>query len=80
MQQNDKESRIQKNYEITLLYRFHAQKALFKVPKICNIIFWIEIDPPPLREAIIYKRNMKEFHEGGGGVIWFTLLTWFVHC
>ena len=24
------------------IYQFHAQKALFKVPKICNIIFWIE--------------------------------------
>ena len=33
--------------EITLLYQFHAQKALFKVPKICNINFWIENDPPP---------------------------------
>ena len=32
--------------EITLLYQFHAQKALFKVPKICNINFWIENDPP----------------------------------
>ena len=29
-------------------YQFHAQKALFKVPKICNINFWIENDPPPL--------------------------------
>ena len=27
-------------------YQFHAQKALFKVPKICNINFWIE-NPPP---------------------------------
>ena len=27
---------------MTLLYQFHAQKALFKVPKICNINFWIE--------------------------------------
>ena len=35
------------NPEITLLYQFHAQKALFKVPKICNINFWIENDPPP---------------------------------
>ena len=34
--------------EITLLYQFHAQKALFKVPKICNINLWIENDPPPL--------------------------------
>ena len=33
--------------EITLLYQFCAQNALFKVPKICNINFWIEKDPPP---------------------------------
>ena len=36
------------NPEITTLYQFHAQKALFKVPKICNIDFWIENYPPPL--------------------------------
>ena len=35
------------NPEIALLYQFHDQKALFKVPKICNISFWIENDPPP---------------------------------
>ena len=35
------------NPEITLLYQFHAQIALFKGPKICNINFWIENDPPP---------------------------------
>ena len=29
MQQNGKESRIQKNPEINLLYQFHAQKNLF---------------------------------------------------
>ena len=35
--------------EITLLYQFHAQKALFKVPKIYDINFWIENDLlPPL--------------------------------
>ena len=34
------------NPEITLLYQFHAQKALLKVPKICNINFLIENDPP----------------------------------
>ena len=33
--------------EMTPLYQFHAQKALFKVPKICNINFGIENDPPP---------------------------------
>ena len=27
--------------------QFHDQKALFKVPKICNIIFRIENDTPP---------------------------------
>ena len=32
----------------TLLCPFHAQKALFKVSKICNINFWIENDPTPL--------------------------------
>ena len=36
------------NPEITLLNQFHAQKALFKVPKICNINFWIGNAPPPL--------------------------------
>ena len=36
------------NPEITLLYQFHAQKALFQVPKICYIKFWIETDTPPL--------------------------------
>ena len=35
------------NPEITILYQFHDQKALFKVPKISNINFWIENDPPP---------------------------------
>ena len=28
--------------------QFPAQKALFKVPKVCNINFWIGNDPPPL--------------------------------
>ena len=35
------------NPEITIMCQFHAQKALFKVPKICIIDFWIENDPPP---------------------------------
>ena len=39
--------------EITILYQFYAQKVLFKVPKICNINFWIEIDLPPL--AVFWK-------------------------
>ena len=34
------------NPEITILYQFHYQKALFKGPKTCNINFWIENDPP----------------------------------
>ena len=36
------------NPDITDSYQFHAQKALFKFPKICNIRFWIENDPPLL--------------------------------
>ena len=36
------------NPENTLLNQCHAPKALFKVPKICNLDFWIEITPPPL--------------------------------
>ena len=35
------------NPEITILYQFHDKKALFKIPKICNIDFWIENDLPP---------------------------------
>ena len=35
------------NPENTLLYQFHAQKALFLVPKIYNMNVWIENDPPP---------------------------------
>ena len=31
----------------TLLCQFHAVKALFKVPILCNINFWIERDLPP---------------------------------
>ena len=34
------------NPENTLLNQCHAPKALFKVPKICNLDFWIEITPP----------------------------------
>ena len=33
------------NPEITLLNEFHAQKAVFKVVKICDINFWIENYP-----------------------------------
>ena len=38
------------NPKITLLYQFHAQKALFKVPKTYNINFWIEMTlaSPPI--------------------------------
>ena len=38
------------NPEITLLYQFHAHKALLKVPKTCNINLWIEKGGPPLRK------------------------------
>ena len=38
------------NPEIATLYQFHAQKALFEIPKICNINFLIENYPPPLLE------------------------------
>ena len=31
-------------------HQFYAQKALFKVPKICNINFLIENNPPPFLE------------------------------
>ena len=30
------------NSEITLLFQIRAQKALFKVPKICNMNFWTD--------------------------------------
>ena len=30
------------------LYQFHAQKAMFKVPKACNIIFGLKMTHPPL--------------------------------
>ena len=36
------------NSEITILYQFHDQKAWFRAPKICNVNFLIENDPPPL--------------------------------
>ena len=46
------------NPEITILYQFHAQKALLKVPKICNINFWIENDPPsPLEKFHLIWRS-----------------------
>ena len=35
-----------RNSVIILLYQIRAHKALFKVPKICNMIFWIENAPP----------------------------------
>ena len=45
------------NPEITLLYQFHAQKAIFKVPKICNINFWTENDSPPPPFALFQKSS-----------------------
>ena len=41
-----KKTNIPWTLNLLFLYQFHAQKALFKVPKICNINFWIENDPP----------------------------------
>ena len=50
------------NPEITVLYHFHAQKALFKVPKICNINFWIENDAsPPLLD---FSQNSSDLLVG----------------
>ena len=47
---------------LLFLYQFHAQKALFKVPKICNINFWIENAPPfPLSN---FSTNSSEFVVG----------------
>ena len=40
---------------------FHAQKALFKVPKICNIIFCIENDPPPF---CFFSKNSSDLVAG----------------
>ena len=34
-----------------------SQKALFKVPKICNIIFWIENDPP--RPLALFQKFIR---------------------
>ena len=43
-------------------YQFHAQQALFKVPKICNINFWIGNAPPPPLELF------QKFIQFGSGV------------
>ena len=37
------------------MYQFHDQKALFKVPKIYILNFWIENEPPPLSFALFRK-------------------------
>jgi len=42
-------------------YQFHAQKALFKVPKICNIDFWIK-NAPPL--ALFLSEKSSDLVEG----------------
>ena len=34
------------NPKITILYQFHDQKALFKVPKIGKMIFGLKMTPP----------------------------------
>ena len=41
---------VEKTYlEITILNQIHDRKALFEVPKICNINFWIENYFPKIR-------------------------------
>ena len=50
------------NPEITLLNQLPTQKALFKVPKICNINFWIENDPPPLWPFSENSSDLKAPH------------------
>ena len=47
------------NPEITLLYQFHAVKALFKVPKICNINSWIESDPPSALPLELFRKFIR---------------------
>ena len=49
------------NPEITLpFYQFHAQKALFKVTQICNIIFWIENDlTPPFKALELFQKFIR---------------------
>jgi len=46
------------NPEVTILYQIYAQKAQFKVLKICNINFWIENAPPPLWN---FSENSSDF-------------------
>ena len=45
------------NPEITILYQFHDKKNLFKVPKIGNINFWIENDPPP--PLALFRKSIR---------------------
>ena len=45
------------NPEITNLYQFYDQKALFKVPKICNINFCIENDPTP--HLTLFQKSIR---------------------
>ena len=46
------------NPKTTLLSQFHAQKALLKVPKICNKNFWIENDPP-LQFGTFFRKYIR---------------------
>ena len=41
--------------EITLIYQFHGQKALFKVSKICSTNFWIGNSPSPFPLELFSK-------------------------
>ena len=59
---------FRRTLKITLLYQFHARKALFKVPKICNINFWLENDlPSPL--ALFQK--IIRFGRGTLPLVWY---------
>ena len=44
---NDKQQQTTNDKHLQRTNNDNAQKALFKVPKICNINFWTENDPPP---------------------------------
>ena len=62
------------NHEITILNKFHAQKALFMVPKICNTNFWLERNDPPSPPYALFRQFIPSptlwsvFHEVCFGV------------
>ena len=39
--------------------QFHAQKDLFKVPKICNIKFWIKKKPAPFPPLELFQKIIR---------------------